>query len=413
VLFIASADQPVGRAEIDFLVEIRRYADRVVCLLNKADHLSEAELREVLAFTTRVVHGALQATVPLVPFSARLACTDDGHGSPASLRNGALTELEHRLRTLLGEERCAVWIASITRALDRILRQAELAIGLELQARSAPLAQIEANLAVFTAKKEETQQATSDNDVLYCAAVKRLQKSEIEPALSSFSAALQDEMRGLCMRRCVDGGAMPLRRLQADVEAAFIQQIRNAFDGWRAAHDAELAHSLDRLCERFWSQNQEIVDELLRASATLFSLPFEPTKTRSDWQPQPEFRYNFWSEPTGLSMLGASLVPLLPRFIGAPVVRRRLTEHAVELVDKQAGRVRHDFEQRLRETALVFRREMHGRTQATIDAIEHAITAGVSQRERGEEEAAARQRILEADLAAIVAVETRIGALSR
>ncbi|HTT13924.1 MAG TPA: hypothetical protein VMG60_23915 [Burkholderiaceae bacterium] len=116
MLFIASADQPVGRAEIDFLVEIRRYADRVVCLLNKADHLSEAELREVLAFTTRVVHGALQATVPLVPFSARLACTDDGHGSPASLRNGALTELEHRLRTLLGEERCAVWIASITRA---------------------------------------------------------------------------------------------------------------------------------------------------------------------------------------------------------------------------------------------------------------------------------------------------------
>jgi predicted GTPase len=59
VIFVASVDQPVSRAELDFLIHIRRYAGKVFCLLNKLDYLSEADLAESVAFATSVLHDAL------------------------------------------------------------------------------------------------------------------------------------------------------------------------------------------------------------------------------------------------------------------------------------------------------------------------------------------------------------------
>ncbi|MFN3398115.1 MAG: dynamin family protein, partial [Sulfurimicrobium sp.] len=73
VLFLLSVDQPVGQAEQDFLKEVREYAGQIFFLLNKTDLLSEADLAESVAFTSRVLAEIMGGAVPVFPVSARLA----------------------------------------------------------------------------------------------------------------------------------------------------------------------------------------------------------------------------------------------------------------------------------------------------------------------------------------------------
>jgi GTP-binding protein EngB required for normal cell division len=404
VLFVASVDQPLGRAELDFLAEIRRYASKVFCVLNKADYLKDDDLRESLDFTTRVVRDALQADVPVIPFSARVAGDNP--------QQGGLPELNRALARLLGEERRAVWLASLARGLQRVLQQARLAIQLELKALNDPLQQIEANLALFEAKKGEALQRMRDDDVLLQAETKRLQKDGIEPALERFKAELTARLQASVQQRFEALKDLPLKKLRAELEAHAIAHTRVAYDAWRAERDAQLARDFGRLAERFWGHTQDIADELLTRSAQLFSLAFEATRAASTWQPQADFCYKFWSEPTGLSQLGSSLVLLLPAFAGARIVRERAQQFAADLAETQAGRIRHDFEERLKVSAGEIRAELQARMEATIAGIEGAIRQGIALRARGEQASQSRRRQLDRSAAEIERLLERIGPLT-
>lgn len=411
VLFVASVDQPVGRAELDFLVDIRRHAAKVFCLLNKADYLSGGDLAESLEFTARAVCDALKASIPVIPFSARLVSKGLETADAELLRQGGLPALDAALARLLGEERRAVWLGSLAGSLERALAQAQLAIGLELKALTDPLEEIRDRLAHFELRKQQTLQAMQDDAVLLAAEVTKLQKQGIEPALEQIRVAMTERLRADVALRCEELKELPLKGLRSALETYAINEVRAAFDSWRADQDARLVQEFGRLCERFWGHVQGIADELLASSAQLFNLPFETARTSVDWQPQADFQYKFWSEPTGLSMLGSSIVLLLPRLAGARLVRERAQEFAEDMIEMQAGRIRHDFEERLKDSAAKFRHELLARMEATIAGIEGAVAGGTALRQRGEAVLHSRQRALERSNQTIVRLRADIAGL--
>lgn len=401
VILVASVDQPMTRAELDFLADIRRYAGKVFCLLNKIDILTEAELAESLAFAGQALAEALGEAARVFPVSARLA--RQGRGAESRLG-----EFDAALRRFLAEESGAVWEDSVRRHLLRLLAEARLGLELELKALTEPLAELEAKLAAFAAKKQETLQARSDYEALLEADSRRLVREHIEPELEAFKRQLlprlladldawYDELRGQGSRALQDG-----------LEARLVEAVRSAYDVWRAQEDAALGTSCEALCGRFWGRIQATVDELLRYSAELFALPYAAESAGALWQGGSGFYYKFWEEPPALLTLTNGLVRLLPAFVGHPLLRRQARRRAADLVEMQAGRLRHDFDERIKRSVRDFRRDMLARIEATIAGIEAAIAQGRARRQQGEAAAAARQAELAAALAAIAALETRL-----
>lgn len=47
-LFLLSVDQPMNQAEIDFLMDVKEYANKIFFILNKADYLQENDLHEAV-----------------------------------------------------------------------------------------------------------------------------------------------------------------------------------------------------------------------------------------------------------------------------------------------------------------------------------------------------------------------------
>lgn len=410
VIFVASVDQPVSRTELDFLVHIRRYAGKVFCLLNKLDHLSEAELAESAAFATCALREALGAPVPVFPVSARFALQGRTARAPAVLARSHFPEFEAALRRFLLEEGGELWAQSVRRNLLRLLAEARLAIELELRALSGPLEALEVNLQAFAVKKRETLQAKADFDALLEADGRKLVKEKVEPDLEAFLGALVPRLHTALESWYGELRAQGSAALQAGLEERLIVEVRAAFDVWRAEEDAAVCDAFERLCGRFWRSIQDTVDTLLRYSAELFVISFATVGAESLWQNRTGFYYKFWQEPPSLTMLTDGLVRVLPGALGHPIILRQARRRSTELADMQSGRLRHDFEERIKKSVNEFRREMLERIEATIVAIETAIGNGRTLRMQGKGETAARQRELTEAVERIATLEARLRA---
>jgi GTP-binding protein EngB required for normal cell division len=197
VLFVGSVDQPMSRAELEFLESIRPYAAKIFCLLNKTDYLSAKELEESLAFSARAIETALGVAIPLYPVSARLALAAKCESDAAGQARSGFSPFERMLLAFMTDDKELIWLKSIAQSSLRILAQARLQVNLELAALAAPLEQVERNLVAFIHKKQETLTTRAEYCVLIEANARDLQKQQVEPALDRFKREQQSRAIGL------------------------------------------------------------------------------------------------------------------------------------------------------------------------------------------------------------------------
>lgn len=237
---------------------------------------------------------------------------------------------------------------------------------------------------------------------------RKLVREMVEPDLEAFKGALVPRLHAALeswySELCAQGSAT----LQAGLVERLIAEVRAAFDVWRAEQDAAVADAFERLRARFWRRIQDTADELLRYSAELFAIPYAAVGAETLWQSRSDFYYKFWEEPPALMMMTAGLVRLLPGALGHPIILRQARRRAAELAEMQSGRLRHDFEERIKKSVHDFRREMLERIEATIAGIEIAIDKGRALRMQGVSEATSRRDELGAALTRIEALERRL-----
>jgi hypothetical protein len=413
VIFVASVEQPVSRSELAFLTEIRAYAGRIFCLLNKTDHLSAAELAESVAFSSAAVREALGAEVPVFPVSARRALQANASSAEDIFAAGGFAAFDAALRRFLERDSDAVWIASVRRHLLRILSECRLSAELELRAMAVPLDTLERNLRAFAERKAEVLQQRADLDALLQADARRLVKERVEPGIDAFKHELGERLHAVMPGWLADAEAQDAAPRQAALERRIVDEVRRAFDAWRTAEDDTINVEFDRICERFWQRIQQAVDALLRYSADLFAIHFDTVTAGPLREARSRFYYKFWQEPPSLRLMSDAAAGLMPGSLGRALLLKRGRRRAAELVEMQSGRLRHDFEQRTLDATRDARRAMLGRIDATIESIETAIGKGRALKAHGEEAAAARRRDIDAQLIRIDAMESRHHATDR
>jgi len=409
VLLIASVEQPLSRAELEFLSSIRQYAGKVFCLLNKIDYVQREELTEAVSFAREAIYSALETEVPIFPVSARLAL-DSKLARGTSSADSGFPEFEQALRRFMTDERRAVWMDSVARSLLRILAHARFALELEAKILETPLSQIEDKLTAYEAKKQEFGRALGDYQVLMDSGARALIKDEIEPALEKFKMGERARLCALVEEWFEASRGLSARKLDVLLEQRTKKEIRAGYDSWLAGEDLTASAAFEKLCGRFWREMQEGVDELVRYSSELFSVRFEAVPDDSRWSPESGFYYKFWYEPSGLATLSSSLLTILPRFVSTRLIVRRWRAQALELVEVQAGRLRYDFEQRVQKSAQDARGRMVRRIEATLAGIEAAIEGATTARRRGAEQVSAGMARINLANEAISSIEARVRA---
>jgi GTPase SAR1 family protein len=412
-LFLLSVDQPLSRAELDFLGDVRQYSGRIFFLLNKVDYFSGDELAESLAFSTNVLREAMGTDIKIHPVSARLALEGKTAGSEELLQKSGLPAFSNVLGKFLMEEKGNVLITSSASNLLRIISHARFEIDLELKSLSTPLEVLKDKLKVFEKKKVEVMQEKQDMDILLDGQTKALVKNVLDRDLENIKkAAMPEAAAGLesCYR---ENRGLPLRELHNVLEERVITDVKQAYNVWRAGEDERLSHEFESICGRFITRIDDTVDSLLKFSSDLFAVPFDAVKAESLWTEKSRFYYKFKDEPVGLTMLTASITFALPRFLGQKIILKEMKGFAAQVIDQQAGRFRHDFASRLDKSKSDFRWAMLTRIESTIEGISTAIRKGVDKRNMGEKEAGERKEALSAAAGMLDNIKDRLAGINK
>jgi GTPase SAR1 family protein len=407
-LFLLSVDQPMSKAELDFLNDVKEYSNKIFFVLNKADTLRENDLRESIEFSRNGLKEAMGSEVKLFPVSARLALEGTAVKSDELIQKSMLSPFSIDLTRFLMEEKGNVLILSVTNNLLRSIAQARLELELELKSLTTPLGELQKKIQAFENKKGEVAQVKRDFDILLEGEVSRLAKGGLEDDLQRCVRDLLPNEQAHLTEQFEQNKCLSLKDLRGILEQAVIDHVRQAFITWRAIEEERIARAFESICKRFIIKINETVDDLLRYSSELFSVPFDTVRAESLWSVKSGFFYKFKEQPVGTAIIASTLTLALPKFIGNRIVLNKMKEYLQRVVTMQAARAGTDFEERLDRSKIDFRWEMFQKIDATMEGIASAIEKGMTQRTKSTQEVGTRKQILSETTAKLDDIKDRL-----
>ena len=393
-LFLLSVDQPVSKAELDFLKDVKEYSHRIFFLQNKADYVGSEDLNESISFSKKVIEEYMGSEVRIFPVSAKLALEGKKSGTKELLEKSYLPEFENILNTFLMEEKGKVLILSVANNLLRLLSQARLGLELEMKTLVTPLEELREKINIFEHKKKEVLVEKDDFYLLLDGEIKKIINNVLEEDARTFRQELFVRALESLEKNYNNYLSISMKELRDHLEDQVISEVRQAFTTWRSIEDEKLATAFQEACKRFITRINDTVDSLLKFSAELFAVPFDIIKAEAIWSTKSSFYYRFKEQPVGIEIVASSLTLLLPKFIGEKIILKKMKEYLQRVIDLQSARAGNDFEARLDKSKLAFRWEMSQRIEATLEGISKAIEKGMGQKSKGEEAVEEQKAIL-------------------
>ena len=393
-LFLLSVDQPVSKAELDFLKDVKQYSHRIFFLQNKADYVGSEDLGESISFSKKIIEECMGREVKIFPLSAKLALEGKLSETKELLEKSFLPAFEYILNTFLMQEKGEVLLHSVTNNLLRLLSQSWLGLELEMKSLVTPLEELQEKIKIFEKKEKDVLTEKGDFDLLLDAEVKKIINNVLEEDSKTFRQELILRVSEDFERSYGKHSGMSLKEIREHFEEQVIVEVKQAFATWRSIEDEKLAKTFEAACKRFITKIDDTVDSLLKFSAELFAVPFDIVKAEAIWSTKSMFYYRFKEQPVGIEIVASSLTLLLPKFIGEKIILKKVKEYLHRVIDMQTAKVGCDFEERLDKSKLDFRWEMFQRIEATIEGLSKAIEKGMSQKSKGERAVEERKAIL-------------------
>ncbi len=422
-LFLLSVDQPVSRAEMDFLEDVREFSHKIFFILNKVDYLAEDELKDSMLFSERALEQAMGGAVRLFPVSAKLALQGKQEQSPDLLEKSGLPEFSQVLHHFLVNEKGNVLLQSVGKALLRALAQERFQVELEKRSLTTPLDELEARLDLFENRRREILVERESFALVLDGEIKRFVREVLDRDLARFKSDLLRTMEQGFDAFYEEQRDLPLKELNEKLETYATSEVQKAFVDWRRMEEEKVAQAFQEICNGYTARINGILDELLKFSSELFAVPVDIVHAESYWTRNLEFYYRMKHEPVGLDMLADSVTQTLPGFIHKRLdkfrayvfglanrfIMNKRRRHMLEIIELQSGRLRYDFVSRLEKAKTQFQREVLRRVDAVVDAVVQALEKGRSEHDRGGKEMEIRGRFLDERLAKIKGIETKIG----
>jgi len=383
-VFVLTADPPVSASERDLLSQVADLSVTTFAVLNKADHLDEAELAETSEFTTQVL-AEVGHRGTVYPMSARAALRGGDAGftafetdftaylssrREADLRASAIAQARRVAGSLLDE------VALTRRAAE--MRVGEAADRVEqFSARLADVA-VHSRDAVAVVDAESARLLSVLNDAA----------DEDAPRLSreiggKLDALFDGELRAAPPAEIERRGRERLTALTLTAAEAWRQQRREAIEQGLARVDARLAADL----------KAEL--DVLRDSATeLLGLDLAVSEPEGRLAESRGFFFTTAEDVGQTELLAGAVRRRLPGEFGRRAAREHLRRTTPDLVSSQIGRARGDLQYRLGEAKRALVRVVEQRYADGTDRIRSALGAAAGLRKASSAEAAAKEREL-------------------
>ncbi|MDD2769418.1 MAG: dynamin family protein [Methylococcus sp.] len=420
-LFVLSADQPVGEAELEFLREVGKYAGRIFFLLNKIDIFDAAEIAEIEVFSRATLEQALGTEARLFPVSAKQASAAKSSDDPTLLAGSRLPALDAALDRFLMREKGRLLLLAAADRFTRLVAQSRLEAELERSALNASMAELDENMALFADRRaaavRDRQRLDSRLRSEFRLLAKNLVGGDLPLRKQEQASRLNRKFDGLVLSH----DDLPPKEFDALLEAFVRDEPVEAFAGWRETLERHSAEAFAAIGEEFERSITEHAAELQRFAGDLFQVAVDAPPLATHWPARSQTALRPASEPVGLELLAEHAMRSGPDYIGKRfgglkalatrwakrnIVQRRRRQ-LLEAVEMQSGRIRSESLRRLELGREALSAELAQRLDTVADGIEQAMERGRREHSKASADTGPRCERLEEQIAVLDRLEAQ------
>ena len=382
-IFLVSVEPPLTQAEAEFLHRAKEEVHHFFFVLNKIDLMTEAEMRESLAFTrTQIEQQTGFADIELFPMSARKALEARQASDGKSLGASGLLRFEEALHRFLMQDKGRVLLRSSLSDVLRVAGGLRFALEVEAKAAAVPIAELQQKQQLLDSELKRIEQERSDMNVLLDSEISRLVKeveSDLNRRVKQSLPAAGKRLQEFCSTH-TKAGRGELGRLLDDFMS---QQVEEVFSAWRLEEDQKMNTVFLAMSSRFTENTNAIIRNIRSATSRLFEIGVETFESPEALRAETHLYYKV--DP--LFYFAIDKIPFaLPKFLFRNYVISRMQDKIKMELYRNAGRIRYDYLERIEKSAHQFRKLLNLKIDTTLCGIRQAIEFAVSARRMSSEE---------------------------
>ncbi len=386
-IFLLSSDQPLSRSECNFLQEIKRYSVKTFFILNKIDYLEQRDRTEALKFAERTLADKAGFDgVNIIPLSAKMALEGRVKNDSRMLAESNLPEFTSVLeRFLLTEKGAAVLTAACTRGLSAV---DELTVGMQIEfkAQALPLEELQLKIGLFHQMVEDLSRDQEDNKYIFQGEIKKVY-SVLEKEIIFFQENQNGEIGKDIDVLFNENKNLPGRQLLKLFETYIESAIMAAFEDLKPVIEEKVKDAFGKVTARFSDKTNKAVEELLAQSAKIFRIDIQGFTRTEAFTDESRLYFVFGEEQSMLLPDPVRISALfLPGFIAGPRILREMKKKIERDLDRNSGRLRTDYSDRISESAGRFQKELAAKYTSAVEGTAAALDRAVMMREKSESE---------------------------
>jgi len=358
ILFMLSVDQPLSRAELDFLRDVRQYAERIFFILNKIDYLSCDELQQALHFTRTTLEHVFGYAVQIFPLSSTQALKAAQNDLPGLLKSSRLPELSVVLENFLEREKGKLLLHGAVRRLLTPIQERSFELQLALKSLDLPLKELDEKIRRFHEQQTRIEREKQVIEQHFCSESERAVVNFLDKTLKHFKQTLVPDLNMGFDKFVQQHETSTPKALTQELDDWIQQQVSRAFADWRQSMAVALYSELESREQHFRARIDELQQELRDYSSWLFDVRPENIRADANGSAAIDALAIETDEPVGLELLLEAIAvdwcnenvdtrlgrikAAIIRISKAWVIERR-RHQLLEIVEMHAGRARYAF----------------------------------------------------------------------
>lgn len=369
-IVVLSVDPPITEVESDFLRKIRRDIPRLLFVINKIDIVSPREVDSVGRFLEGELKNRIGVDNPeLFPLSARLALEERTRQHNGSASKSGMKALAERLRYFASEEKEQVLLQSVALDILRVAETLRFAASVGERAGSLSGEELESKKRALEIALVKSDREMKD--------LRHLLRQDVAAIVSRIENDLRDH---------VESAAPVGRRNLTEFEKAHpyetreqlgilldkfvLGEVERVFTDWRVQEDERIRAELAELSERFVERTNQVLKHLQDTAGSLFDVPISHVNFKSSLTV--ESRLYYYTDHVFQYQLDR-LVFFLPKFLLRRIVFNRMRSYLRMELDRNAGRLRYDYLERLEKSVSAFEKELRSAVAVVADNLRFVL----------------------------------------
>jgi ribosome biogenesis GTPase A len=366
-IVVLSVDPPITEVESQFIRNLREEIPKLFFILNKIDAASSEEVSHISGFLEDELRRLRVVSPEIFCLSARKAVEKRCH-APADPDSSGIEAFEHRLRTFLAVEKSQVLVHSIAMDALHAARTLKFGATIGVRARSMSPEDLDHKRLALDRLLEQTESEMRELQMLlhqHSGEIVANVERDLNAHVREFVPVLRQRLREFQSQHPRETG----RAFGTLLEIFFMQQVESVFRNWRVQEDEKIQTQLDVLSARFVARANAVLQCLQRAAGALFEMPVEHLSISCPLRVESRLYYRVERVFHSLD----SFLLALPRFLLRPIVLRNMNTRMWQLLDMNAGRIRHDYVERLQLSMTRFDKDLNAAVTILTESLRSAL----------------------------------------